>query len=221
MASERILRFTRTERSLHWVHAVSFFAMLATGLVMFFSTLAEAIGRRHLVKNVHLLTAVVWVVALGCVFGNRAALRRSWAEVESIDADDRAWLAFRRPVAQGRFNAGQKINTIVTVAFALLFAVSGLFLWLGERNHAFRFDGTGALHDLLTFASVVLVVGHVYLALLHPSTRHAMRGMTTGQVDLDWARRHHPTWVAQVEHSAVGVGASETEPLPRSSAETG
>lgn len=210
MEPERILRFTRTERALHWVHAVSFFAMLATGIVMFFSTLAEAIGRRPLVKDVHLLTAVVWVVALAGVigFGNRAALRRTWAEVESIDADDRAWLAFRRPVAQGRFNAGQKINTIVTVAFALLFALSGLFLWLGERNHAFRFDGTGALHDLLTFASVVLVVGHLYLALIHPSTRHAMRGMTGGQVDLEWAQRHHPKWVAQVERAA--------DPLPTS-----
>ena len=34
----------------------------------------------------------------------------------------------------------------------------------------------------------VLIVGHLYLALLHPATRHALRGMTLGDVDADWAR---------------------------------
>ena len=96
---------------------------------------------------------------------------------------------------QGRFNAGQKVNAILTVAFALLFALSGFFLWLGERDHRFIFAGTGTVHDLLTLFSVLLLVGHLYLALIHPSTRHALRGMTTGEVDEDWARRHHAKWV--------------------------
>ena len=51
------------------------------------------------------------------------------------------------------------------------------------------------MHDALTLASVVLLVGHLYLALIHPSTRHALRGMTTGEVDESWARKHHPKWV--------------------------
>jgi formate dehydrogenase subunit gamma len=39
------------------------------------------------------------------------------------------------------------------------------------------------------------VAGHLYLAVLHPATRHALRGMTLGDVDEDWARRHHSKWV--------------------------
>ena len=31
------------------------------------------------------------------------------------------------------------------VAFALLFALSGFFLWLGERDHRFIFAGTGTV----------------------------------------------------------------------------
>ena len=84
---------------------------------------------------------------------------------------------------------------MLTVAFALLFALSGFFLWLGERDHRFIFAGTGTVHDLLTFLSVLLLVGHLYLALIHPSTRHALRGMTTGEVDESWARKHHAKWV--------------------------
>ena len=117
-----------------------------------------------------------------------------WREIESIDADDRRWLRGRR-APQGRFNAGQKVNTILTLSFALLFLVSGFMLWLGERDHRFILDGTGTVHEVLTLASVGLLVGHLYLALIHPATRHALRGMTVGDVREDWARAHHSKWV--------------------------
>jgi formate dehydrogenase subunit gamma len=203
MASEpvtgRIRRFTRTERALHWVHAVSFFALLATGLILYLPSLATLISRRNLVKNVHIWVAVAWLVAIAVIMiaGNRRALRESWREIETFDRDDRRWLRGRR-APQGRFNAGQKLNAILTVAFALLFALSGFFLWLGERDHRFIFAGTGTVHDVLTYLSVGLLVGHLYLSLIHPSTRHALRGITTGEVDRSWAVRHHAKWVREL-----------------------
>lgn len=191
-----IPRFGRTERALHWAHASGFLVMLATGLILYLPALSEVVARRNLVKNVHLWTAAVWAVALVAILalGDRRRLADDWREIESIDRDDRRWLTGRRS-PQGRFNAGQKVNAILTAAFAVLFAVSGFFLWLGERDHRFLFDGTGTVHEALTLASVVLLAGHLYLALIHPSTRHALRGMTTGEVREDWARRHHAKWV--------------------------
>ena len=191
-----IRRFGPTERLAHWVHATGFLAMLATGLILYVPVLSELIARRNLVKNVHIFTAVGWAVALVLVvaLGDRARLAADWREVETLDADDRRWLR-GRPVAQGRFNAGQKLNVIVTAAFAVLFAVSGFFLWLGERDHRFLLNGTGTVHDTLMFASVALLTGHLYLALIHPRTRHALRGITLGDVREDWAREHHRKWV--------------------------
>ena len=52
------------------------------------------------------------------------------------------------------------------------------------------------LHDGLMYVALVLLAGHLYLALIHPATRHALRGMTVGTVDEDWARAHHPKWAA-------------------------
>jgi formate dehydrogenase subunit gamma len=160
--ADLIRRFGPTERALHWVHAAGFLAMLATGLVLYLPVLSELVARRNLVKNLHLLAAVAWVLALALVFvvGDRARLRADWREIESIDADDRRWLRGRR-APQGRFNAGQKINTILTVSFALLFVVSGSMLWLGERDHRFILDGSGTVHELLTLGSVGLLVGHL------------------------------------------------------------
>jgi formate dehydrogenase subunit gamma len=181
---------------LHWTHAVAFLLLLATGLALYLPDLVELVGRRNLVKNVHIWTAVTWAAAIAAivVLGDRRRLRSTWREMESIDRDDRRWLAGRRS-PQGRFNAGQKVNAILTVAFALLFAVSGFFIWLGERDHRFILDGAGSVHVLLTWFSGALLLGHLYLAVLHPRTRHALRGITRGDVRVDWARAHHPKWV--------------------------
>ena len=196
LAPTRIKRFTRTERLLHWTHATAFFTLLTTGLILYLPALSTLISRRQLVRNVHIWVAVAWAVAIVVIIvaGNRKRLAEDWREIETIDPDDRRWLTGRK-APQGRFNAGQKVNALLTIAFALLFALSGFFLWLGERDHRFIFDGTGTVHDVLTLLSVILLVGHLYLALIHPSTRHALRGMTTGEVDESWARKHHPKWV--------------------------
>jgi formate dehydrogenase subunit gamma len=195
-------RFGVTERLLHWIHASGFLVMLATGLILYLPVLSTWISRRNLVKNVHIWAAVAWAVAIVVlvVVGNRRALRQAWREAERLDRDDRRWLRGRR-VPQGRFNAGQKLNILMTAAFAVLFAVSGFFLWLGERDHRFLFSGTGTVHELVTLASVLLVTGHLYLALIHPTTRHALRGMTTGEVRVDWAERHHRKWVDEERRS--------------------
>ncbi len=191
-----IRRFGATERALHWVHASGFLAMLATGLILYLPALSEIVARRNLVKNVHLFTAVAWAAAIVLVvaLGDRRRLAADWREVETIDEDDRRWLRGRR-APQGRFNAGQKVNVILTAAFAVLFVVSGFFLWLGERDHRFLFDGTGTVHDTAMLVSVAVLVGHLYLAVIHPRTRHALRGITLGDVREDWAREHHSKWV--------------------------
>ena len=199
MSGRRVRRFSRTERTLHWANALFFFALLASGLVLYLPDLAIAVGRRPLVKDVHLWSGVAWiaVLALICLLGDRRGLARTAREVETFDRDDFRWLTGRKPAPQGRLNAGQKLNTALTAAFTLLFLVSGLRLWLGERDTDFRFASTVLLHDGLMYVSLVLLAGHLYLAVLHPATRHALRGITLGTVDEEWAAEHHAKWTPQ------------------------
>jgi formate dehydrogenase subunit gamma len=198
MAPEYIERFSGTERAVHWVHATAFLVLLATGLALYVPALSIAVGRRPLLKDVHVYTAVAWIAALVLVvlLGDRRRLRETVRELESFDADDMLWLR-RYPRPQGRFNAGQKVNAALTAAFAVLFAVSGALLWLGERDHRFQLASTILLHDWLTLISLFLLAGHLYLALIYPATRHALRGMTVGTVRRDWAERHHPKWTRE------------------------
>lgn len=192
-------RFTLTERLLHWVHATAFFVLLGSGLVLYLPSLSVAIGRRPLLKDIHFWTGISWAGAILLIsaLGNRRALARTLREIDFFDRDDRRFLAGKTHSPQGRFNAGQKINAILTAAFATLFFISGLLLWYGEKNTSFRLPGTVYLHDTLMYLSLIIVSGHLYLALIHPSTRHALRGMTRGTVREDWAHAHHPKWATQ------------------------
>jgi formate dehydrogenase subunit gamma len=195
----RLSRFSRTERTLHWVHASAFLVLFVSGLCLYLPSLSELIGRRPLLKDIHVYTALIWLAALALILlaGDRRRLLAAAREIDTFDDDDLAWLR-RRRAPQGRFNAGQKINAIVTAALAVLFAITGFFLWYGERDHAFRLQNALLVHDWLMYISFFLLLGHLYLALINPSTRHSLSGMTRGWVREDWALRHHRKWVEQM-----------------------
>jgi formate dehydrogenase subunit gamma len=189
-----VRRFSRIERLLHWLNALGFFFLLVTGLILYLPSLSVLVARRQLIQSLHFWSGVGWLAALAAVvvLGGRRLLRTA-RELESFDRDDLNWLRGRK-VAQGRFNAGQKINAALTAAFTVLFGVSGLLLWFGEQDTRLRFASTVILHDGLMYVSLALLVGHLYLALINPATRHSLRGMTLGDVRVEWAMRHHAKW---------------------------
>lgn len=211
-----VARFARVERAIHWIHALAFFALLGTGVALYLPSLAGSFGSRATLKALHLYVAGGWLVALLMLVAvsDRRTLARTLRELERFDRDDLRWLR-GRPAPQGRFNAGQKAHAVVQGAFAVLFVVSGLLLLRGETNTRFRLSGTILLHDGLTVAATLLVLAHMYLALVHPRTRPALRGMLRGSVRADWALEHHSKW------DTVGAGsaaASRSSKERRSSA---
>jgi formate dehydrogenase subunit gamma len=192
---ERVARFTALERAVHWLTTGAFFSLLITGLI---------VGRRGTFHDVmyisHLASAAVLLggLVLIAAAGDRRALSRTARELGRLDPQDREWLrtiparlfehAPEPPAA--RFNAGQKLNfALVCVLLAALY-ISGVDTIVAGTHHNLIFGG----HKLATIAICVLVGGHLYMALVNPTTRAALSGMLTGQVDREWARRHYPRW---------------------------
>jgi formate dehydrogenase subunit gamma len=210
-----VKRFSPVERLLHWVNALGFFFLLATGLILYLPSLSVLVSRRQTVQGVHFWAGVGWLAALAAVMllGARRLLATA-RELETFDDDDLRWLRGRR-APQGRFNAGQKINAALTASFTILFGVSGLLLWFGEQDTRLRFASTVILHDGLMYVSLLLLVGHLYLALIHPATRHALRGMTLGDVRVDWAVRHHPKWEPEGVRVDWPRTRNPTQPAPQ------
>jgi formate dehydrogenase subunit gamma len=197
-----VRRFGAQERRLHWLLAATFLAMLATGLILYLPALAQVAADRRLWKSIHLGSAIAFwagfVILLLSDIGG--ALRRSAAEMDRFDDDDMRWLrwsAARRGAEppQGRFNAGQKLNAAIIAGLMVVFTASGILMYLQETDAAVRGRTSAILvHDVATWIAVPLIAGHLYLAVLNPSTRHSLRGMVLGTVRRDWARRHHPKW---------------------------
>ena len=99
----------------------------------------------------------------------------------------------------GRFNAGQKLNGTLMPLLLAVSTVTGLYLWAGQVHHLVtRIDPLGGLHNVAAVAIIALVSGHLYMAVLNPGTRHALRGITGGDVDRSWAEHHHGLWVAEL-----------------------
>ena len=191
----RVQRFTVSERAFHWLTALAFFSLLLSGLV---------VGRRGTFHDVmyawHLASAALLVcgAALIVIAGDRRALRRTARELGRLDAEDRAWLRATptrllaggpEPPA-GRFNGGQKVNFVLVCILLALLYVSGVDTIVAGTHHNIIFGA----HKLATIALGVLAGGHLYMAIVNRGTRHALRGMLTGEVDREWARKHYPRW---------------------------
>jgi formate dehydrogenase subunit gamma len=99
----------------------------------------------------------------------------------------------------GKFNAGQKIcaGWIAGVVPILMF--TGLLMWfttvlpvMSRSSHIF-------VHDFPALAIGVVLIGHMGMACRDPEAR---RGMRTGCVRREWAKREHSKW-AEEDHPEV------------------
>jgi formate dehydrogenase subunit gamma len=198
--SRYVRRFGAAEQSLHWLLAASFLTMLATGLILYLPSLAQLAASRQLWKSIHLGAALAFWAGTVLVFMSAPReLRATAGQLDRFDRDDRRWLAWsvRRRGAgppQGRFNAGQKLNAAIVAGLMVVFTISGVLIYLQETDAGFRGTSAILVHDVAMYIAVPIVIGHLYLALLNPSTRHSLRGMTLGSVRRDWAREHHAKW---------------------------
>ena len=125
--------------------------MTLTGAFLYFPALALYLDRPT-AKMVHLWAAIAlpvgWLVLT--ILGDHRALGRTLKQADRFDRDDIRWLKggprrlFNREgePPQGRFNAGQKLNLAVTLGLMIVLGVSsGVLLWLGERDTAYRYAG--------------------------------------------------------------------------------
>jgi formate dehydrogenase subunit gamma len=202
-----LLRFDGVERAVHWLTAALFGVLIVTGAALYFGPLTSLIGRRLLVERIHvyagLALPVPVLLALSGHWGR--GLRRDLARFNRWTADDRAWLRSvvrergRREVASrrhrvGKFNSGQKLNAAFTAGGGLVMLATGCLLhWYRPFPLSWR-AGATFVHNWLAVALVVVIAGHIVLALSDPP---AMRSILFGRISRGWARRHAPAWLEE------------------------
>ena len=90
--------------------------------------------------------------------------------------------------------------------------MTGLILWRVSWLPGFLKSATVSnnavfLHQLLTYASIGLVAGHIYLAAVAKATRPALSTIIDGTVPIAYAR-DHPKWAAGDRAAGTGITGS-------------
>lgn len=212
MSNERIARFSLTERIAHWLHTISFFVLILTGLIVFspkFLFLAGIFGGVTGAQNIHHYTGLVFSFLTIIVFvaGDFPAFARWIKDITSWGKSDINFLkGFPQEFfgghpelpEQGRFNAGEKANSLVILGGGTLLTVTGLMMWFAEYIPLDIIRWAYPLHSLLAFTLMAVVIAHMYLGLVHPGSKEAINGMLRGTVTREFAKAHHGKWYKEM-----------------------
>ncbi|CAK7282161.1 cytochrome b/b6 domain-containing protein [Streptomyces sp. RM1] len=193
----RLRRFSRAERWVHRTTAALMGVCVLTAAVLYIPQLAVLVGRRELVVRVHECAglALPVPVLVGLAF---RAFRADLRLLNRFGPHDRLWLwaAARRDRRHssrpaGKFNAGQKIYAAWIAGAALVMLGTGLAMWFTHLAPLVWRTAATFVHDWLALAIAVVLAGHIGMALGDPEAR---RGLRTGTVSREWAKREHPLW---------------------------
>jgi formate dehydrogenase subunit gamma len=204
-----VLRFDRVERTVHWVNASLILILILTGAALYFTPLIALVGRRRLIEQIHLYVGLALPLPLLLALASSSGrlLRRDVSRINRWTEEDMEWLrglvdtasgrphAIRRP-RLGKFNPGQKLNAAFVAGGGLVMLGTGALLrWYVPFPLSWR-AGATFVHNWLAVAFVLVILGHITLAL---ADREALRSMFGGRVSRAWAARHAPAWLDQVD----------------------
>ncbi|NPV89937.1 MAG: formate dehydrogenase [Firmicutes bacterium] len=204
-----ILRFTKTERFTHWVHGFSFVLLLFTGLgvlSMSFRPAMDIFGGIEVTRNIHRVVAVIFGVSIIAVLLIKSGRPvREWIrDCFKFTLDDYKH-AINFPIEffgghkpfppQGKFNGGEKINSLITIFGTVCIGISGILIWIGSSTlPVWVIQWAYPIHAGFALLMTALLIAHMYLGLLHPDSNQAFKGMINGYVPAKFAREHYEKW---------------------------
>jgi formate dehydrogenase subunit gamma len=198
-----IQRFNGFERMAHWMVASSFIVLALSGLNLTFGRylLLPLLGPEAFAtlslwgKYAHNYLSFPFTLGVVVLF-------LIWVKDNIPNGRDVAWfkaggglIGHGHPEA-GRFNGGQKMVFWITVIGGTLVALSGYILIFPF----FVTDIAGmqlshVVHGVIGVLMIAAIIGHIYIGSV--GMEGAFDAMGSGQVDLNWAKQHHPLWVEQ------------------------
>ena len=200
---DTIVRYNASERTKHWVVAISFVLLALSGLALFHPAmfwLSDLFGGGTWTRILHPFIGIVMFVAFVLL------IMSLWRDNRFSDRDWQ-WLKQWRDVVNnreenvpevGRYNAGQKLLFVVLVVCMLGLLLSGFAIW---RPYFAPYFPIGLIrlaatvHAICAFVIICSIIVHVYAGIWVKGSVHAM---THGTVTPGWAWKHHRAWFRDV-----------------------
>ena len=196
-----ILRYTLIERTVHWLAALTYMYVLATGLAFYSPHLywiAALLGGAPTSRYWHPWIALVFLATL-------VWMLRAWLPDMRITAADRAWGDQIEHYVRNedenlppidRFNLGQKYFFWAMLYAGLVLLVTGLLMWIPGAVPLVWRGIVVLLHVAAALVTVGAFIIHVYMGTA--VVRGGFTSIIRGEVSKEWAQTHHRLWYERI-----------------------
>jgi len=222
-SGQKVKRWNLYSRTIHWFTAITFIILAVSGVTTLLGRMllipilgAEAFSYwATLMKLLHNYVGPFFSISLVLVIIN-------WIGKALPSKDDVKWLTSGGGIighahpSAGALNAGEKIWFWIIATVGVVCAVTGLildFANFGQTREDMQL--ANVLHSISAIAWMMVAMGHIYMGTI--GTEGALEGMTTGEVDVNWAKQHHDLWYQKVvsqssDAPSVDVSAGKEQP---------
>ncbi len=202
-SSDKILRFQKSERWIHWALAIPFIACYITAVVLIiFYNNSPTRPYRDLFSWLHKIAGIsLFVFPLLALLGNRNDIKVFLYNVKQVwvwSIQDFKWLclmvlsAVGKKVSlpeQGKFNAAEKMNFMTLMSTYPVYIITGIIIWITDSSFL-----PWLIHFIAAIIGTPFLFGHMFMAMVNPKTRIALSGMISGFVDHQYVKHHHTLW---------------------------
>lgn len=185
-------RFSKTERLLHWVNAIAYAALLISGFSLcfpLFNVLPIGDSKLAFFHAVFGIVLFFYIMFLYFFRINKYPIRE--------------WKRHFSFLGSNKYNAGQKVNIAATSTFFVVLLFSGLLLLLGPSLPATAVKIAFYFHNLGAFAMLFMMMGHMFLSIIHPGTNRSLMGMLIGKIESQYAKHHHREWHRDIARKQI------------------
>ena len=192
-----IPRYTLLERTIHWLSALTYAYVLATGLAFYSPYLywiAAVLGGGPAARFWHPWMALVW-------FATLVWMLRSWRADMRITEMDRKWGRVMGHYIRNqdeelppidRFNLGQKYFFWIMLIAGVVLVITGAAMWLAPGLPISLRPIMILIHVAAALVTVGAFIIHVYMGTA--VVRGGFTSIIRGEVSPEWARTHHRLW---------------------------
>lgn len=201
----KVARWDQFTRVLHWVTAITFILLAITGLSLYY-------GRELLIPLMGKDAFAAWASIAkeihnygGPIFGVSLVLMLLLLVRHNLPTGaDIKWMLklgglFSKnshPPA-GRLNAGEKVWFWLLATVGMAVVISGFFMLFATELSREGSQTAMLVHGIASLVILAVAMGHIYIGTA--GTEGSLEAMTTGEVDLNWARQHHDLWVDELQ----------------------
>jgi formate dehydrogenase subunit gamma len=203
----QVRRFSKAFVWAHAINGLAFFGLYITALPMyteFFDWMYPLMGGPEGARLAHRVLAVVFILPtfIYLIFDPKGFFHWMKELITWKKRDIAFFTNFVKElfgfkfdhVRQSFFNAGEKINSILQIFCAIILIASGFTMWFPDFFPQALVQWGYFLHNVGFGLGFAVILGHIYLSVIHKHSRPGYSGVVTGKVPAWWAKSHYADW---------------------------